>query len=54
MLLTVTGGTLAVFTLLKTHQKNLIDEENLKLEKEKHTQQILSAAIAAEERQAEN
>lgn len=53
MLLTVTGGTLAVFTLLKTHQKNLIDEENLKLEKEKHTQQILSAAIAAEERQAE-
>lgn len=37
-LLTVTGGILAVFTLLKTHQKNEIDEEKFEHEKITHNE----------------
>ncbi len=37
-LLTVTGGILAVFTLLKTHQKNEIDEEKFEHEKIIHNE----------------
>lgn len=39
-LLASTGGVIAVFTLIKTHQKNLNDEQALDLDREKHNQQI--------------
>ena len=38
-LLTVTGGILAVFTLLKTHQKNETDEKKFEYEKIVHDEQ---------------
>lgn len=39
-LLASTGGVIAVFTLIKTHQKNQTDEETLKHNKAVHAQQI--------------
>lgn len=39
-LLASTGGVIAVFTLIKTHQKNLNDEQALDLDREKYNQQI--------------
>lgn len=39
-MLGVTGGIIAVFGIIKTHQKNLLDEENLKLEREKYAKSI--------------
>lgn len=38
-LLASTGGVIAVFTLIKTHQKNQNDEQALKLDTEKHQEQ---------------
>ena len=39
-LLASTGGVIAVFTLIKTHQKNQTDEATLKFNKQVHDQQI--------------
>lgn len=39
-LLTVTGGVLAIFTLLKTHQKNILDKETLDFERQKYAESI--------------
>lgn len=39
-MLGITGGIIAVFGIIKTHQKNLLDEENLKLEREKYAKSI--------------
>lgn len=39
-LLASTGGVIAVFTLIKTHQKNQNDEQTLGLDREKYNQQI--------------
>lgn len=39
-LLASTGGVIAVFTLIKTHQKNQNDEQALGLDREKYNQQI--------------
>ena len=39
-LLTVTGGVLAIFTLLKTHQKNILDKETLDFESQKYAESI--------------
>ena len=39
-LLTVTGGVLAIFTLLKTHQKNILDKETLEFERKKYAKSI--------------
>ena len=39
-LLTVTGGVLAIFTLLKTHQKNILDKDTLEFEREKYAKSI--------------
>lgn len=39
-LLTVTGGVLAIFTLLKTHQKNILDKETLEFERKKYAESI--------------
>lgn len=38
-LLALTGGIIAVFTLIKTHQKNQNDEMSLQLDREKYEQQ---------------
>lgn len=40
-LLTVTGGILAVFTLLKTHQKSELEREQLDTQKKKDTQEYI-------------
>ena len=39
-MLGITGGIIAVFGIIKTHQKNLLDEENLRLEREKYAKSI--------------
>lgn len=39
-LLTVTGGVLAIFTLLKTHQKNILDKDTLEFERAKYAKSI--------------
>ena len=39
-LLASTGGVIAVFTLIKTHQKNQNDEQTLDLDRKKYNQQI--------------
>lgn len=39
-LLTVTGGVLAIFTLLKTHQKNILDKETLDFERKKYAESV--------------
>ena len=39
-MLGITGGIIAVFGIIKTHQKNLLDQENLKLEREKYAKSI--------------
>lgn len=39
-MLGITGGIIAVFGIIKTRQKNLLDEENLKLEREKYAKSI--------------
>ena len=44
-LLASTGGVIAVFTLIKTHQKNLHDELSLKLDRAKYENQIINTRI---------
>ena len=44
-LLASTGGVIAVFTLIKTHQKNLHDELSLKLDRAKYEDQIMNTKI---------
>lgn len=44
-LLASTGGVIAAFTLIKTHQKNLHDELSLKLDRAKHENQIVNTRI---------
>lgn len=44
-LLASTGGVIAVFTLIKTHQKNLHDELSLKLDRAKYEDQIINTKI---------
>ena len=46
-LLASTGGVIAVFTLIKTHQKNLHDELSLKLDRAKYENQIMSTKLQA-------